>query len=195
MADYDYTTRTQAIAATIPSGFEFIRTVGYRSVGDGGGALHKKVSSAPSHQGKFQSADGAWWEISEMRPDIRMFGAYGDSVSFQDGAMTSGNANLTSLSSVFSSSDVGKVCAVYGAGSAGAHLETTIAAYVSVHVVTLSTAASTTVSSALGYFGHDDTTAISDAKGFLQSGGSLLAGDTGRAYLTGTVTFSAGFPA
>lgn len=73
---FDYDTVADATAASIPSGQNMVRTGGYGAVGDDGGALYKKVVSAPSHDGKFQSADGAWWELSSGQ-DIfaEMFGA------------------------------------------------------------------------------------------------------------------------
>jgi len=61
--------------ATIPALTTYIRTAGYYAPGDKGGALYKKVGSEPSHAGKIQSFDGAWWEISEGVTDPRMFGA------------------------------------------------------------------------------------------------------------------------
>lgn len=39
-----------------------IRTNGYATEGDGGGAFYKKVGAEPSHGFKMQSLDGAWWE-------------------------------------------------------------------------------------------------------------------------------------
>lgn len=39
----------------------FVRTAGYCSPGDGGGALYKRVSSEPNQVDKFQSEDGSWW--------------------------------------------------------------------------------------------------------------------------------------
>lgn len=71
-------TRALAAAATIPSGQDFIQTAGYSTAGDGGGALYKRVSSEPSHAGKFQSADGAWFEIAEEVLSPLMLGAKGD---------------------------------------------------------------------------------------------------------------------
>lgn len=55
-------TRTTAIAESFANNVQFVETAGYSSVGDGGGALYKRVATEPSHIGKFQSADGAWWE-------------------------------------------------------------------------------------------------------------------------------------
>lgn len=68
-------TRTTAIAESFPGNVQFVETSGYSSVGDGGGSLYKRVSSEPSHAGKFQSADGAWWELSGPHYTVEMFGA------------------------------------------------------------------------------------------------------------------------
>lgn len=46
----------------IPGSVNYIRTAGYAAPGDGGGALYRRVVFEPAHAGKFQSADGAWWE-------------------------------------------------------------------------------------------------------------------------------------
>lgn len=64
----------------IPAPVLFIRTAGYWSAGDGGAALYKRVSAEPSHTGKIKSLDGAWWELSEPRPNNKMFGAKVDGV-------------------------------------------------------------------------------------------------------------------
>lgn len=72
---YDYDTVAIATAATIPAVQNAIRTGGYAAVGDGGGALYARIASQPTHNGKFQSADGAWWELSEVVPNEVMFGA------------------------------------------------------------------------------------------------------------------------
>lgn len=55
-------TRQQAQSMTIGPEFAAVRTTGYSAPGDGGGALYKRVVSEPAHPGKFQSADGQWWE-------------------------------------------------------------------------------------------------------------------------------------
>lgn len=71
--------RATAILATFAPTVEWVRTAGHASAGDGGGALYRRVLSQPSHAGKFQSADGAWWEI-DMRNGVNVlqFGAKGD---------------------------------------------------------------------------------------------------------------------
>lgn len=74
-----FNTRTLAAAATLPSTAQSVRTAGYAATGDGGGALYKRAASEPSHDGKFQSADGTWWEYvpGPNGADIRAFGALG----------------------------------------------------------------------------------------------------------------------
>ena len=64
-------------STTIPVPVQYIRTSGYGAVGVGA-ATYKRVGSQPSHPGKAQSADGAWWEISEPELNPFMFGAIGD---------------------------------------------------------------------------------------------------------------------
>lgn len=69
---------------------DYLRTAGYTTVGDGGGALYKKSVSEPSHEGKIQSADGTWWELAELEPNPIMFGA--DSTGVADAATAFTNA-------------------------------------------------------------------------------------------------------
>lgn len=70
-----YETRVQVAAATVPTTRTTLRTLAYATAGDGGGATYKKVSSPPTHNGKFQSADGAWWEIAEDAISVLALGA------------------------------------------------------------------------------------------------------------------------
>lgn len=62
----------------VPANVSAIYTAGYANKGDRGQALYARVASAPSHAAKFQSADGAWWELSENLLNPFMFGAKGD---------------------------------------------------------------------------------------------------------------------
>lgn len=69
-----------AIAATgIPAIIIAITTNGYTVSGDGGAASYKRAVSEPSHPGKVQSADGAWWEIADNVLNVLQFGAKRDS--------------------------------------------------------------------------------------------------------------------
>jgi len=76
--NYDFDTVTAVQFATIAGSQNAIRTAGYSSAGDGGGALYKRVVSEPAHALKIQSLDGAWWEIAERRVYVEMAGAKGD---------------------------------------------------------------------------------------------------------------------
>jgi hypothetical protein len=50
-------------------------TAGWAAIGDGGGAVFKRVSSMPSHPGRIQSFDGTWWEMFGSESNVRCFGA------------------------------------------------------------------------------------------------------------------------
>lgn len=82
---------TEAQTTVIPAGVETIQTTGYAAPADGGGAVYKHVTAEPSHPGKFQSADGAWWELAVSEVTPWMFGAAGvsgtnDKTSIQNSA-------------------------------------------------------------------------------------------------------------
>lgn len=68
-----FATRATAAAATIPNTTQFVQTAGFATVGDGGQALYSLGSV--STPGGFQSADGAWWVLSDEIIDPRMCGA------------------------------------------------------------------------------------------------------------------------
>lgn len=75
----NYASRAIAAASFIPSIKSFLITAGYTAVGDGGGALYKRVSSAPTPAlSGFQSADGGWWQIAVPTLSPEMFGAIGN---------------------------------------------------------------------------------------------------------------------
>lgn len=74
----DFPAAAAAAVSNIPAPMAYLKTAGYAEVGDGGGALYRRVSTEPSHTGKFQSADGAWWSLSETEVTPEMFGAKGD---------------------------------------------------------------------------------------------------------------------
>lgn len=71
----NFDTRSSVQSTNIPGQVNYVRTAGYSTVGDGGGALYKLVTIEPSHAGKVQSADGAWWEIAGDEINLLMFGA------------------------------------------------------------------------------------------------------------------------
>ena len=74
----EYPSLVTAELADIPDAKTWVATKGYYAAGDGGEALYKKVESEPAHGGKFQSADGAWWEIADRQIATLQTGAAGD---------------------------------------------------------------------------------------------------------------------
>ena len=76
-----FESQAAAAAASISDSNDVIETLGYWTGGDGGRARYKRVVSEPSWPGKFQSADGEWWEIAEHEFNVRAFGAKGDGVT------------------------------------------------------------------------------------------------------------------
>lgn len=80
-AGNSFETVADAAAATLDSTVNFVATAGYTSIGDKGGALYRRAGGAlnePSHDGKFQTPDGVWWELAEGVATPQMFGALGD---------------------------------------------------------------------------------------------------------------------
>ncbi len=76
----EYPNIATAQALTPASAPDFIRTAGYSTAGDGGGALYKKVATEPTHAGKFSITldDGVtvvWYEISQPKVPAMAFGA------------------------------------------------------------------------------------------------------------------------
>ncbi|HZH50255.1 MAG TPA: glycosyl hydrolase family 28-related protein [Microvirga sp.] len=75
-----FASRADAIASNIPPIAMNIRSVGYTSPGDGGGAYYKRLDAVPvpAKPWHFQSADEAWWELAETVVSVKMFGAKGN---------------------------------------------------------------------------------------------------------------------
>lgn len=109
--------------------------------------------------GSGSSAQGG--SYVSKRPET--YGARRDGREVYDAVMTNGSAVLTSASGPFVAADAGKPIHVSGSGSAGAVLNTTILSYQSATQVTLSAAASVTVSLKQAIWGTDDTAAIRSA--------------------------------
>lgn len=77
ISDYDST--SAVTSASVNASINYIRTAGYYAAGDGGGALYKRVVSAPSHNGYITSnGSSVYWELSEILPNVKMFGAKND---------------------------------------------------------------------------------------------------------------------
>ena len=92
-----YSTRTSAQAATISGSVNYVVTFAYATTGDGGGAVYKRVGSMPTFPGYFQSADGAYWQISDYEITPQMFGAAGDGSTDDATALTNWFAAICGL--------------------------------------------------------------------------------------------------
>lgn len=71
-----FDTKADVEAATIEATTDSIEIAGYSTIGDGGGARYKRSASEPTHAGKIESADGAWWELTEKEVCPEMFGGF-----------------------------------------------------------------------------------------------------------------------
>jgi hypothetical protein len=99
-----------AATTKIATTYRLIRTQGYRAVGDGGAATYKRVVSEPTHPGKMQDADGAWWELCESVVNPIMFGAIPDGTTPCDTAFNNMSAYVEQVKNV---SEI-KLAAFYG---------------------------------------------------------------------------------
>ncbi len=95
--------------------------------------------------------------------DVTSFGAIGDALRYDDGAITIATKVFTSADANFSQTDIGKSIAIVGAGAAGVTLVTTIAAFTNAHSILLGTAAGATVTGATFVYGTDNTAAFQSA--------------------------------
>lgn len=78
----------------------YIRTSGYSSPGDLGGALYKNVPTEPSHPGKLSitlsdTVTVAWYEIAEVILNPLMFGGAGDAAADDTASLSSAFATAT----------------------------------------------------------------------------------------------------
>lgn len=106
------------------------------------------------------NGDADWYAKPYL--NVKLYGAKGDAIQLDDGAITSADATFTSASATFTIDDVGKVMHIEGAGASGGYLTTTIASFTSATEVELTDTASTTVTGAVSLYGTDDTSAIQD---------------------------------
>lgn len=77
----NYSTQAAFAAAAIPPAIQSVFLHGYHFAGDGGVHVKKRVPApSPVKAWHSQSADGAWWEVSEPIARPQMFGAKGDGI-------------------------------------------------------------------------------------------------------------------
>lgn len=75
-----FETVADVAAATISTAYNYLTTYEY-ATGIGGGATYKRVAIEPTHAGKVQSLDGAWWELLSKPTYVEQFGAVGDGLT------------------------------------------------------------------------------------------------------------------
>lgn len=86
----EFATVADVEARHIPPVLDSIRTNGYYTPGDGGGAQRRrKLAPESDRPGDKTSADGSRWEISEPEINARMFGATGDGTTDDTAALQS----------------------------------------------------------------------------------------------------------
>lgn len=75
-----FDTLTLAKAESIDTSINTFETRGFRTIGDNGDGVYKRLGSTPSptYAWHAQSADGAWWVLVSDEPRPEQFGAYGD---------------------------------------------------------------------------------------------------------------------
>lgn len=83
----EYETIAQVKATGIEPTVNLVRVGGYNQPGDGGSGHYIRSVTQPIHGGRFQSADGAWWELTERKVTPEMYGAIGDGVADDSVAM------------------------------------------------------------------------------------------------------------
>lgn len=83
----EYETIAQVQQTGIEPTVNLVRVGGYNAPGDGGSGHYIRVPSQPAHGGAFQSADGAWWELTERVVTPEMYGALGNGVANDTAAM------------------------------------------------------------------------------------------------------------
>ena len=79
-----FANRDAAAAAEIPVSNQMLRTEGFHSAGDGGGAWYRRSQTPPpQHRLGFKDAAGAWWQLDPRDGwwTVRQCGAVGDGIA------------------------------------------------------------------------------------------------------------------
>lgn len=78
LAQTVYPNLATAAAANPVAAQDAVLLAGRVTAGDGGAGLFKKVASMPSHLGRFQMANGQWYEFADNIINVKAFGAVAD---------------------------------------------------------------------------------------------------------------------
>jgi hypothetical protein len=146
------------------------------------------VTTAVAGAGSSPATFSARGTVRQREYNVKDYGAVADGKQVGDGAITASSSNLISATASFANSDVGKPVVVFGAGTSGANLATTIQSFTSSTTVVLAAPAVTTVSSANVLWGTDDTAAINAAIAAVSTTGGLLFFPPGQYCIAGTTT-------
>lgn len=107
---------------------------------------------------------GAQGEDSSVIFNVKTeYGAMGDGIHLFDGNITSGQKTFTSATASFTSADIGKYISIRGAGGSTVDLTALISDVTDSNTITISVAASATVTDVDFVYGTDDTAAIQSA--------------------------------
>lgn len=117
------------------------------------------------------SAFSFYTNATESVYNVKAFGAKGDGVIVNRCGIMSGSTTLTNSVSGFKASMVGKQITIYGAGTNGFNLSTTVAGFGSASSITLSEAAGTSCTNHACVVGTDDTVAIQTAINVVSTNG------------------------
>ncbi|MEO8724171.1 MAG: hypothetical protein ABI395_11760 [Sphingobium sp.] len=101
---------TQIPSMTVPTGTDMISTSGFRTLGKGA-ATYIRATGLPSWgQGIwwFTDAAGAQFQISELRPDLMMFGGYDDGAKAYNSSVVTGTDNAPTMNALL------YYCQLYG---------------------------------------------------------------------------------
>jgi hypothetical protein len=121
--------------------------------------------------------------------NVKDYGAKGDGLALTSCSITATSTTVTCSGTSFTTSDVGKVVDIVGAGSSGPSniLSTSISAVASNTSITVANAATNTVSGAAGNYGTDDTAALNAAFTAAYTGNKSVLIPTGTYEVSGTV--------
>jgi hypothetical protein len=153
-----------------------------------GGANQNLADLAPVATATTMAAYALLANTTDWLNVVTGYGAKADGRDLTAIAITATQTTLTCAGGAFTSADVGKVAYVYGAGTAGADLATTISSVTNSTTVVLAAAASTTVSSGNAFVATDDTTAWQNALAALPANGGTVYLPAGKSYVTSTLS-------
>ncbi|SFI61032.1 hypothetical protein [Albimonas pacifica] len=100
---------------------EWLEALGHWAPGDGGRALYARVDDEPDHPGKFQTADGGWWELRSQIIVPEMLGAIGDGLTddadaINDAVLVRNRVQLLGVYGVASPIHLGRFTNLIGPG-------------------------------------------------------------------------------